>query len=580
MDCKSISYSSNETGIPQLYFQLISENCKPKQLTKSSDPVLISYVAPKGDRIIFLRDKDGNELNQLFLIRLSDEEIKQITDKPYRTFGVGWHPSGKEITRSFVSSEGMGLETINLETGEAFIMKKSEFPLMDLQYSNNGKWIACTEALSPTSNRIIVINKEDDGDFISYTIGKNSRNGFPSWSPNDKKLAFISEATGWGRIIIQDFQESSHITLELEKEEGVSYMGDYVQWSPKGNKVYYLVSKYGRTSLHSQLLNEKKELALPFPTGTLQYPKISSDGTRLTVLHSSMSSPLGVYFYDFNSKKVKILTPREFNCDISLLQEPNSIWYKSFDDRKIHGWYIPAVKPKTPIPAIMYCHGGPWAQVQDRWFDAVFMQNLSQNGFATLAPNYRGSTGYGAEFQNLNIEDVGGDDLKDVIKAAEWLKNLPEINLSKIAIMGGSYGGYLTLMALSKYPLLFASGFASVPVVDWLNMYYMSDPWFQQSAREMFGGPPNENTRNLYIDRSPNSHVLTMKAPIMIMAGKEDSRAPFELIEKYIEKLKEKNHPYELILEEKAGHLSALFNWEESVPIFTKMIHFFEKYLK
>ena len=127
-------------------------------------------------------------------------------------------------------------------------------------------------------------------------------------------------------------------------------------------------------------------------------PKISKDGKSLIANHSSMTSPTGVYLYKIGSESIIPLTPRTFNIDLSLLVKPKSVWYDTFDRHKIHSWYIPAADRPSPYPAVIYAHGGPWGQVYDCWFDALFMQTLSQSGFAPFGPNFRGSTGYGSEF--------------------------------------------------------------------------------------------------------------------------------------------------------------------------------------
>ncbi|MHA1492253.1 MAG: prolyl oligopeptidase family serine peptidase, partial [Promethearchaeota archaeon] len=395
-----------------------------------------------------------------------------------------------------------------------------------------------------------------------------------------KKIAFGSEATGKARVIIQKFQGEERILLNLEEDEEAAVIGGPAIWNPQSNIVYYVVSKHSRTTLYAHPIGGEKETALPFPEGTVAMPKISKDGKILIALHSSMTSPFGIYLHEIGSDSVCPLTPRDFNFDLSLLTRPQSIWYKSFDDLDIHGWYVPAATGKSPHPAIIHPHGGPWGQVFDDWNFGMFEQMVSQNGYAIFAPNFRGSTGYGSEFQNLDIGDPGGGDLEDVIYGTEWLRKQQDVDENKIAITGGSYGGYLTLLALTKKPDSFVTGIARVPVVNWVETYRLSDPFFQQYERTLFGGPPRKKIKELYIDRSPSTYISNIKAPVMIMAGKEDSRCPIEPIEKFIEKLKEMNHPHEFMLIEKVGHISAMFNWEISIPLLTKTMDFFKKNLK
>ena len=578
---KFVLYSSNKTGIPHLYVLHTEPGSKPKQITSGKDPVMGGVVSPQGDRLVYSQDKDGNEIHHLFLLPTEGGEAKQITENPYGAWGgrasptppVNWHPNGKEVTRTFVSMKWCGLETINLETGECFILKKLTSPLTSVQYSHDGKWLACSMAVSFENQQVLIVNRDDPTDTIVYSIKDDSRDGLPSWSSNDKKLAFVSDAKGRGQIVVQEFQGEERIFLGLEENEEAYQKAI---WSPESDKVYYVVSKHSRTSVHGHSLDEEKEAALPFPEGTVLFPRISKDGEVIVVLHSSMTIPPGIYVHKIGSESATLLTPRDLKVDLTQLAQPESVWYKSFDGRKIHGWYLPAASGTTSHPAVIYAHGGPWGQVFDQW--SVFLHCLSQNGLAGFAPNFRGSTGYGAEFQNLDIGDPGGGDLEDVVSGAEWLRKQPEIDGSKIAIMGASYGGYMTLIALTKKPEAFATGVSLVPVVDWLEMYELSDPFFRAFEDTLLGGPPSEKEM-IYRDRSPITHVSKIKAPVMIMAGQRDSRCPIQPIEKFVKNLKEMNHPHELALEEKAGHISAFMKWEESIPLFTSILNYLKKVL-
>ena len=521
-------------------------------------------------------------MNQIFLFSVESGETKQLTDKPYRTLGLGWHPNGKEVSRIIVTQKGYVLETINIESGEVFVLKEPTLLIDEIHYSHDGKWIACNAYPSFTNTQIYIINRNNPEDIIIYNIKDDSRESLPSWSPDDKMLAFRSEATGRGRIVIQEFQGEDQFLLEINESEEVSsynlFYSNNPAWNSKSDTVYYIVSKFGRQTLHAHPLAGEKEPALPFPEGVVAMPKVSKDGRFIVATHSSMTSPEGIYLHEFGLETVVPLTPREFNIDLSLLNKPQSIWYKSFDARSIHSWYISAVDTPEPYPAVIRVHGGPWMQFNDFWRTSVLSHCLSQSGIVCFLPNFRGSTGYGSEFQNLDIGDLGGGDLEDIIYGADWLRTKSEIDKTKIAIMGLSYGGFMTLLALTKKPDAFITGVSLVPITDWSEMYYLSDPAFQQFEKDLFGGTP-EQKKDLYKDRSPITHVSNIKAPVMIMAGKSDSRCPVEPIKKFIKKLKEKNHPHEFILEEKAGHISALFNWEESIPLFTKIVDFLKKNL-
>jgi dipeptidyl aminopeptidase/acylaminoacyl peptidase len=153
-----------------------------------------------------------------------------------------------------------------------------------------------------------------------------------------------------------------------------------------------------------------------------------------------------------------------------------------------------------------------------------------------LAPNFRGSTGYGAEFRNLDLSDPGGGDLEDIVVGAKWLAKRRDIDSSKIAVMGGSYGGFMTLIALTKKPEVFAAGVALVPVTDWQEMYELSDAEYRKFMEELFEGTPEEKGK-LYRDRSPITHVSQIKSPVLVSCSRNDSRCPIQPVEKFVKRL-------------------------------------------
>jgi len=552
LDGKLALYSSNPTGIPHLYALPTKQGSKPKQVTSGTDPVIYGILSPSGERIVYLQDKDGNELHHLFLTPKEGEKAQQITKNPYRTMGGGWHPNENEFARTYVTQKSCALEVFNLKTDENFVLKEQTAPFFDVKYSHDGKWIACTEwggGKDPKNQQVTVVQRNDPTDTISYKFKDGSKEMYPSWSPNDKKLAFLSDVKGRCQVVIQDFQGEERLFLDLEEGEEAMEMTE-IGWTPTGDKVYYIVSKHSRSQIFGHPLDGEKT-ALPFPEGTILTFKMSKNGKTVTALHSSMSSPYGIYLHEAESKTVTPLTSRDFKVNLAKLAKPRSVWYKSSDGLNIHAWYLPAGHGAAPHPAVVWPHGGPWWQTFDTW--SPYLQSISQSGFGVLAPNFRGSTGYGTEFRNMDLSDPGGGDLEDVVCGAEWLGKQPEIDRSKIGIIGGSYGGFMTLIALTKKPKAFAAGVAEVPVADWLEMYQLSDAFFRRFMVELFEGPP-EVKEKLYRERSPMTYISQIKAPVLVIHGRHDSRCPIQPVEKFVNKLREMKHPHDFKIQEQEGH--------------------------
>jgi dipeptidyl aminopeptidase/acylaminoacyl peptidase len=552
-DGGTLLYSSNASGVTHLYISKTKYGSRPKQITQGNDPIGFGVLSPSGDQILYLQDKDGSALHHLLLTSKDGTKTKRITKKPCRTWDPCWDPSGKEIARSYSTKKSCGIEVINVKTGENSVLIVKEAPLVDVVYSYDGKWIACTEyggGDDPKNMQVTVLNRNDPRDVIHYKFKDGSKEILPSWSPDGKKLAFMSDSKGKNQVVIQDFRGTSHQFLPLKDgEEAPDWQRPC--WNAKSDAVYYAASKHSRTRLYEHPLNRERT-ALPFPDGTILFFKVSNDGKTIVARHSSLSSPDCIYLNKIGSKTVEPITSRKYNVNLTKLAKPKSVWYESSDGLKIHAWYLLASYGRAPRPAVVWPHGGPWMQTYDKW--DPFLQSISQSGFAVLAPNFRGSTGYGAEFRNMDLADPGGGDLEDVVAGAKWLAKQRKIDKSKIAIFGASYGGYMTLMALTKRPEVFAAGVAVVPITDWQESYELSDTAFRKAFLEQLLGGPSDKKLELYRDRSPINFVSMIKTPVLIRAGRNDPNCPIQPIEKFVKRLEEMKHPHEFIVEEKEGH--------------------------
>jgi dipeptidyl aminopeptidase/acylaminoacyl peptidase len=553
-DGKTLLHSSNASGAAHLYISKTKHSSRPKQITHGNDPVIFGFLSPSGNQVLYFQDKDGNALHHLFLTSKDGTKTKRITKNPCRTFDACWDPSGKEVARSYATKKACGIEIFNVKTGESTTLIEQEVPLFVGNYSHDGKWIACTEwggGKDPKNMQVTILKRNDPKDVIHYKFKDGSKEISPSWSPDGKKLAFLSDSKGKNQVVIQDFKGTGRQFLPLKKGEEAADQQN--PWSAKSDAVYYAVSKHSRTCLYKHPIDGEK-VALPFPDGTVSSFRVSKDGKTILALHSSLSSPHCIYMNKMGSKTVRSLTSRKHKVNLARLAKPRSVWYESSDGLKIHAWYLSAGHRRAPQPAVVWPHGGPWMQTYDMWLPDL--QSISQSGFAVLAPNFRGSTGYGTEFRNMDLSDPGGGDLEDVIQGAKWLAEQPEIDKSKIAIFGPSYGGYMALIALTKRPEVFASGVALVPVTDWLEMYELEDAIMRKLDEELLGGSP-EKKRELYRDRSPINFVSKIKVPVLITAGRNDPNCPIQPIEKFVKKLEEMKHPHKFVVAEKEGHGSS-----------------------
>ena len=223
--------------------------------------------------------------------------------------------------------------------------------------------------------------------------------------------------------------------------------------------------------------------------------------------------PNDAWTYDLTSKSTQQVTHALLGgIRSSDMVEPYLVHFPSRDGKwTISAFaYIPNNIPRNgKFPAIVYIHGGPTSQFVNSFNRSI--QYLVNQGYLVIAPNFRGSTGYGKEFMNANYRDEGGGDLNDIVDAAEWISKSGFVDKKKLVSMGGSYGGYLTMMAVTKYPDMWAAGVSIVPYVNWFTELATEDPAIREYDISIMGDPVQNKA--LYEDRSPINFIDRIKAP-------------------------------------------------------------------
>ena len=213
--------------------------------------------------------------------------------------------------------------------------------------------------------------------------------------------------------------------------------------------------------------------------------------------------------------------------------------------------YVPNnIQRNGKFPAIVYIHGGPAVQSVDSF--NRFIQYIVNQGYLVIAPNYRGSTGYGKEFTDANMGDAGGQELNDVLDAAEWIKKSGFVDPKKLIVMGGSYGGYLSMMAVTKAPDMWAAAVPIVPFVNWFTEIANEDPSLREYDLATMGDPVKNKA--LYEDRSPINFVDKIKAPILLLAGGNDPRCPPSEAQQVADAIKKNGGKVQLKIYHDEGH--------------------------
>jgi dipeptidyl aminopeptidase/acylaminoacyl peptidase len=248
------------------------------------------------------------------------------------------------------------------------------------------------------------------------------------------------------------------------------------------------------------------------------------------------------------------------------------VTYKSFDGSVISAfvWVPFNLKRDGTAAAVVMPHGGPTLQTTDAFNGRAEL--LASRGFVVIAPNVRGSTGYGTEFQEANIKDLGGADLKDEIAGVDFLKATGFVD----AIWGGSYGGFMTLMAIGKNPEMWSAAVDEFGILTWFTMLEHGDPGLQEYEKGLLGDPAKDHA--VYEASSPLKYIRNEKAPLLVLQGLNDIRVPKEEAEQVVSILKAEGRTVDAVFYPDEGH--GFVKREHQLDELTRSVAWLQKYLQ
>ena len=577
-DEEKIIFSSNQSGIFNVYEANIQTG-KINQLTASNkESFFVRAYVPNSNDFIYSADNEGNEINHLFLKKEDDTVIDLTPNENEKSMFYKWSNDNQFLYYFSNKRDSRYFDLYKMKIGQwnPEIIYKNEDNLSLSDISNDEKYLLLSKSITTSENKFYLFDiNENKRIEISSLPGSYSSAGFSDFN---KSFLYITDINNEFSYLNKYDIESMESSVIYKTEWDVMY-----SYLSKNEKYRIIgVNEDGKNSV--KVIEVDSNLPIKFPSfnnkdiSSVSFSE-SEKKIRLTVGSSKMPNDLFVYDIEAETLK-KITNSLNPKIDSKSLVSAQVIRYKSFDGLEIPAiYYKPLSASKNnKVPALVWVHGGPGGQSRVGFNPLI--QYLTNNGYAILAVNNRGSSGYGKSFYKMDDKNHGEKDLQDCVWGKKWLQKQEYIDENKIGIIGGSYGGYMTMAAMTFTPDEFMVGVNIFGVTNWIRTLKSIPTFWEASRKALYDelGDPYTSDSIRLKKISPLFHADKVINPVMVLQGANDPRVLQIESDEIVEELIKNNIPVEYIVFEDEGH--GFRKKENQIEGYRKIESFLDLYLK
>ena len=579
-DESKLLVSSDETGIFNLYQINIADGIK-KQITKSDKESFFAAGYVHGtEQMLYLADKGGDEQDHIYLLN-TDGTTKDLTPDPKEKADLlNWSQDKKAMY--YISNKRnpqfFDIYKTSVNDWKSVMHFQNNDGMEVSGISGDGNLIALQKSVTTSENQLYLYNAgTKEMKEISDPVAKGNYNA-SGFSKDGQYMDYITNANTEFAFLVRYNISTGEKTKIFETKWDVMY-----SYNSENEKYRVIgINEDGKNSLKITDNQSGKDVEFPEITdGDIMAVNISDSEKWMRLTVGTSKAPNNIYVYNFETKVLKKLS-ETLNPEISGddLVGAEVVRYKSFDGLEIPAIYYKPhnASPNNKVPALVWVHGGPGGQSRVGY--SSFIQYLVNNGYAVLAVNNRGSSGYGKSFYKMDDKNHGDKDLKDCIWGKKWLQAQDYVDPEKIGIIGGSYGGYMTMAAMSFTPDEFKVGVNIFGVTNWLRTLKSIPPYWESFRKALYdelGDPTTADSVRLY-NISPLFHAQKVKNPVMVLQGSNDPRVLQVESDEIVEAVKKNNVPVEYIVFPDEGH--GFVKKENEIKGYGNVLAFLDKYLK
>lgn len=557
-----LSFLTDMTGVMEVWRVPVEPRAStpawPEQITFRGERAISATYAPTLDRLLVVGDVNGAERYQIYAVSGDGESLQDISARADVVFQLGgWSPDGRRYCFSSNARNPRFFDVYEgeIEGGAPRLVMGQDGTNHAVSYSPDGQRLLVERRLSNTQSVLLLIELAT-GEMRALTSGEPER-------PSD----YVSpqwDRAGKGLYLATNYQRDALTLAWLDAETGELVYLREDRWdvealalSRDGTRLAVVtnVDGYSRLDLYEvgDGWESRRELPVPeLPGGVVGEPVWSPDGRRLAFGLDVPDDSPDIWAWEVDEKLLwRVTASARGGIPRSSLVEPKLVHFTSFDGREIPAFlFLPPDREPRNLPVILYVHGGPESQFRPQF--SFILQYFVSQGYAVLAPNVRGSSGYGFAYQSLDDIRLRMDSVADLRSAALWLAESGIADPRRIAIFGRSYGGFMVLSAMTTYPDLWAAGVDIVGIANFVTFLENTGPWRRKLRETEYGSL--ENDREFLETISPLNSVEKIAAPLFVLHGANDPRVPVGEAEQIATALRGRGLPVELLVFADEGH--------------------------